>query len=129
MSYLNDELRETLQSLKRAFDDGTLVEREYEEERAHVLKRARQAYDSRPSSSSASASRRAPMPTCTASVVDNYDSPEIFRNDACILSKSCRHLPTCHDFCACFMWGCTWLYVSSRVLLHYCACPLTQAAT
>ena len=46
MSYLNDELRETLQSLKRAFDDGTLVEREYEEERAHVLKRARQAYDS-----------------------------------------------------------------------------------
>ena len=55
MSYLNDELRETLQSLKRAFDDGTLVEREYEEERAHVLKRARQAYDSRTSSSSASA--------------------------------------------------------------------------
>ena len=60
MSYLNDELRETLQSLKRAFDDGTLVEREYEEERAHVLKRARQAYDSRTSSSSASAKNTRP---------------------------------------------------------------------
>ena len=49
MSYLNDSHRATLNSLKRDLDQGIIDEEDYKECKAHVMKSARLAYDSRPS--------------------------------------------------------------------------------
>ena len=49
MSYLNDSHRATLNSLKRDLHQGIIDEEDYKECKAHVMKSARLAYDSRPS--------------------------------------------------------------------------------